>query len=165
MTERFDSPLNGLSISYPAGWQMRPRPRSGPDRFVPNFNAPTGDVIFDPALRDGLYLVLTSFGPDGPIEEWHGLKAWPDPAPRPMSVTSVPHVPYTLDGAQGYVLSWVCDSGDASRHGAEVATASRGYIIYLYVGSETQPSTYDEAWFQAALETVDLRPEDAVDAP
>jgi hypothetical protein len=56
-----------------------------------------------------------------------------------------------------------------------VATAARGYIIYLHVGEERAaeaaarrigrlvPARYEGDWFEAALETVDLRPEDALD--
>ena len=44
------------------------------------------------------------------------------------------------------------------------ATATRGYVIYLHLGDQTDPP-YDEAWFDRLLETVDLRPEDAVNAP
>ena len=39
-----------------------------------------------------------------------------------------------------------------------VATATRGYIIHLHVGDERPlQATYDGDWFEAALETVDLR--------
>jgi hypothetical protein len=45
------------------------------------------------------------------------------------------------------------------------ATATHGYIIVLHVGDEQHPAAYGWGWFESVLETVDLRPEDAVDAP
>jgi hypothetical protein len=46
-----------------------------------------------------------------------------------------------------------------------VTTDTRGYIIYPHVGDERRlQATYDRHWFGAALKTVDLRPEDALDA-
>ncbi|MEX0650465.1 MAG: hypothetical protein WD186_00360 [Actinomycetota bacterium] len=70
---------------------------------------------------------------------------------------------YTLDGADGWAQS--CGSHLAGGHVVTVATATRGYIIYLHVGDERLlQATYDWDWFEAALETVDLHPEDALDA-
>lgn len=44
------------------------------------------------------------------------------------------------------------------------STATRGYVIYLHVEPRLGAS-YDWDWFEAGLlETVDLRPEDALDA-
>ena len=56
---RFDSPLNGLSIDYPSGWQVRPATEPWTGGAL-DFDSPAADVIFDPALGDRLYLVLAS---------------------------------------------------------------------------------------------------------
>ena len=45
---------------------------------------------------------------------------------------------------------------------AAVTTAGRGYWIQLYTGDDA-PVTYDLAWFEEVLATVQLHPEDAVD--
>ena len=64
----------------------------------------------------------------------------------------------TIDGASAY-------AGIIGRcQFATIATPTRNYAIYLYVGSDRLRATYDPDWFQAVLDTVDLRPEQAVDA-
>ena len=45
---------------------------------------------------------------------------------------------------------------------AVVITADRGYWIQIYTG-DGAPATYDLAWFEEVLATVQLHPEDAVD--
>lgn len=165
LTERFDSRLHGISIDYPSGWQERPATQLWNDRFVPGFDSPTGDVIFDPALREGLYVVLTSSrGKRGSVDEWHGLTAWPGLCDDETDQAGPSHVPYILEGARGYLFTSRCRSGGAILYGAELATDSRGYIVYLYVGSGSSQARYDKAWFEAALETVALRPQEAFDA-
>jgi hypothetical protein len=58
-TERFDSPLHGLSIGYPAGWRTRAATEPWGHGEVA-FGAPDVDVIFDPTLRDDLYFAVVS---------------------------------------------------------------------------------------------------------
>ena len=62
----------------------------------------------------------------------------------------------TLDGGGTGLIGQGCPV-------AVVATADRGYWIQLYTGSSA-PVTYDQAWFEEVLGTVQLHPEDAVDA-
>jgi hypothetical protein len=58
-TERFDSAVHGLSISYPAGWETRPATEPwNHDSFT--FGASDVDVIFDPTLQADLYIALVS---------------------------------------------------------------------------------------------------------
>ena len=45
---------------------------------------------------------------------------------------------------------------------AVVATAGRGYWFQIYTG-DSAPATYDQAWFEEVLATVQLHPEDAID--
>lgn len=186
-TETFDSPLHGLSIGYPSGWRTRAASEPWSHGEV-TFDAPEVDVIFDPTLRDDLYLAMVSepLDPGESETEWVS-DVW----------VNLPSVGIcrgrgggggddTLQGNYGFF--WACDEP----HGASgsvwiVATATRGYIIYLYVGDEV-PATYPVPDFEGAavfgeaaargetpevggvggptgfLETLDLRPGDAVDA-
>jgi hypothetical protein len=50
---------------------------------------------------------------------------------------------------------------------ALIFTETRGYLIRLVVSSEDPglADTYDWDWHKLMLETVDLRPEEALDAP
>jgi hypothetical protein len=160
-TERFDSPLHGLSIGYPSGWRTRAATEPwGHDEVA--FGAPDVDVIFDPTLQDDLYFAVVSEPLDGqarndwccgPLIERTGICA---------TATGGAGGGYTLDGARGEIEG--CGYGDAGDHVVFVATATRGYIIQLHVGNARLLETYDGDWFEAALETVDLRPADALDA-
>src|SRR4051794_36502931 len=58
-TDRFDSPLNGLSIGYPAGWRTRAATQPWAHDTLA-FDAPDVDVIFDPTSGDGLYIAVGS---------------------------------------------------------------------------------------------------------
>jgi hypothetical protein len=60
----------------------------------------------------------------------------------------------------------VIGAGDCSPHVVFVAKGDRGYLIMLRV-SPDEPwlaPVYDRAWFESVLATVQLHPEDAVDA-
>ena len=161
-TERFDSPLHGLSIGYPSGWRTRAATEPWGHGEVA-FGAPDVDVIFDPTLRDDLYFAVVS--------EPLGGRSGPDwvQAHLPPTVGICKRAfgsgggSETLDGNYGWFES--CGSHVAGGHVMIVATATRGYIIYLHVADDRLlQATHDGDWFEAALETVDLRPEDALDA-
>jgi hypothetical protein len=165
----FSSPLHGITIDYPAGWKVKAATEPwghGPVAF----GASNVDVIFDPKLRDDLFLALVS-------EPLGGKSAteWVDHTPWDQNVGICKDKPgwgggggrYSVDGA---VDGWFESCGPKpkfqdSNQLVAVATATSGYIIYLHVGDDRRLlATYDGDWFEAALETVDLRPEDAVDA-
>jgi hypothetical protein len=148
--ERFDSTLNGLSIGYPSGWQVRPATEPW-DRDAFTFDAPGADVIFDPSLRDDLYISVASWPLDGQSEEdwlWAGSQV----CERGGNFGR-----FTVDGAQASYRG--CD-GVANRFEdmvVQVATATHGYVIYLHVADDPfLHATYTEAWFDAVLETVEL---------
>lgn len=164
-TERFDSPLHGLSIGYSSGWRTRAATEPwGHGELA--FDAPDVDIIFDQILRDDLYLALVS-------EPLGGKSAteWVTDLTPLKSVG----ICRGSDGGGGgddtfdgnYAWFEYCDE----RHGVArgniliVATATRGYIIYLHVADERRlQAAYDTHWFERELlKTVDLRPEDAVD--
>jgi hypothetical protein len=162
LTERFDSPLHGLSIGYPSGWRTRAATEPwGHDEVT--FDAPDVDVIFDPRLKDDLYLAVVSEPLGG---KWR--PGWIGAGARLPSVGICKRA-YgggggrgTLDGADAWFEG--CDTPFGSDFVVAVETATRGYIIHLHVGDEV-PATYPVPDFEAELlETVDLRPEDALDA-
>jgi hypothetical protein len=175
VAERFDSPLNGLSIGYPSGWQTRAATQPWGHGEVA-FGAPDVDVIFHPKLKDDLYF--------GVVSEPFGGTSGPDWVSDIM--VNLPSVGIckrayggaggndTLEGNFGWFEG--CGTPLGSDSVGIVATATRGYIIYLHVGEEPAavaaadrivrllPARYDGDWLWAALQTVGLRPEDAVEA-
>ena len=67
--------------------------------------------------------------------------------------------PIAVDGATGLIAANDCEDIVA------LATGGRGYWIILRT-SDDDPSavaSYDQAWFEEVLATVQLQPEDAVD--
>lgn len=154
LTESFTSTQHGISMSYPEGWTARPATEPWTDRpGVPQFLHPGFDVLKDP-VRDGeLFLWITSrpIG-DSPPEDWLGeiLAGWGCTTTEPIAV----------DGVTGLIGAQGCHEL------AAVTTAGRGYEIGLYTpntGEGRAYPSYDRAWFEQVLATVQLRPNDAVD--
>ena len=152
---RFNSTIHGISIDYPSDWQVRPATEPwNHDAFT--FDAPGVDVIFDPKLQDDLYLSLASWPLAGQsAEEWCCSEPW---ASAEVCETGGNFGRITVDGAEASIRG--CD-GFENRfedHVVQVATATHGYVIYLHVGDDPiLQATYTEDWFDAALETVELR--------
>ena len=155
---RFTSTIHGISIDYPAGWQIRratePWTEGEPtsDR-VPglNFHSPAADVIFHPTLGERLYIALAS-RPSGSTQA--DLLA----ETRVCGEEPGGGGSFAVDGASAF--DWYCGS-----YKVAVTTDSRGYLILVVVasGEPGLRETYDFDWIQAELvETVDLRPEEAV---
>ena len=128
------------------------------------FDASNVDVIFDPTLRDDLYLALVSeplggkSATDWVTAQWTDLQSVGICTGRGAAGGDD-----TFDGN----YAWFEHSDEP--HGASgsvviVATATRGYIIYLHVANERRlQATYDTHWFERVLlKTVDLRPEDSL---
>jgi hypothetical protein len=150
---RFNSTIHGISIDYPSDWQVRPATEPwNHDAFT--FDAPGVDVIFDPTHQDDLYFSLASEPLGGQsAEDWMGL--W---ASAKVCETGGNFGTFTLDGAKANIRG--CDgfANGFEDHVVQVATATRGYVIYLHVGGDPiLQATYTEDWFDAALETVELR--------
>jgi hypothetical protein len=68
--------------------------------------------------------------------------------------------PTAMDGAAGLIGSSDCNV-------VAVTTDGRGYVVALYTSGDEAwlSSTFDRAWFEDVLATVQLHPEDAVDTP
>jgi hypothetical protein len=178
-TERFDSPVNGLSIGYPSGWRTRAATEPwGHDAVA--FSAPDVDVIYHPTLKDDLYLAMVS----EPLGAKSGLEWVQNLTPPPVGICTRAVGSgggSTTLGLDGAVAGWIeyCDTPFGSDSVGIVATATRGYIINLHVGDEHAErrlqATYGGVSIEgkgdtirrriaAVLKTVELRPEDALDA-
>jgi hypothetical protein len=163
LTERLESPRNGFSMVYPAGWQTRPATEPWTDGEL-TFDSPAADVIFDPALEGRVYLALASL-PRADII----VNRPPDGGPFSGNESDLMQragMPcdgggggsFTVDGFRAF--DFQC-RGPAS---VGIMTPTRGYVIKLVVEEAGLLETYDLPSFGAVLETVDLRPEEALDA-
>jgi len=151
LTQTFTSTQHGISMSYPEGWTARAatEPWTGPDH--PLFSDPFGDKLYDPAPDSNLHLRFGSqpIGNSTP-GEWV--------AEQVASDGCTTTEPIVVDGATGLIGADDCDT-------VALATAGRGYWIRLHT-SDDDPfavASYDRAWFEEVLATVQLRPEDAID--
>ena len=156
LTQSFTSPTYGLSVSYPAGWQTRAATTPWPGTEPPPFGSDEGDLMYDPALTDRLFVGAASLplaGADG--GEWAeaavNLVGWDD--------TCATVEPIAIEGADGAVLS-ACP-GSTPRAGAWAG--DRGYLIWGY-GLDDQYGTDEVAAFREILATVRLDPASADDA-
>ncbi len=157
LTQSFTSTLHGISLSHPEGWTAEAATNLWTDG--PNSHSildPHDDRLLHPTLRDHLFLSISSqpIGASTP-EDWitAQMAAWADL--EECTATE----PIAVDGATGLIGGEGCDL-------AVVTTDGRGYWISLRA-SKDDPSAvapYDRAWFEAVLATVDLRPEEAIDA-
>ena len=154
---RFTSAIHGISIDPPPGWQTRPATEPWTGEAL-NFGSPAADVVFDPALGDGLYLVVAS-QPYGGLsqDEWRNEALDWLCIGEGMAAGS-----WTVDNADAFVLE--CGS---TRQAALAFTDTRGYLIRLVVSGDDPKlaRTYDFDWFKPVLESVDLRPDEALGAP
>jgi hypothetical protein len=149
LTQTFTSVLHGISMSYPEGWIAQAATEPWTDEVL-FFRVPQGDFLYDPARTDHLFLTLASqpIG-DATPDEWVAQKL----TLEECSVTE----PFIVDGATGLIGADDCNV-------AAVTTEGRGYLIWLYTSGD-EPSlsvTYDRAWFEDVLATVQLLPEDAL---
>ena len=120
---------------------------------IPDFVTAGGDVIYHPTHQSNLWLMVASqpqAGKDG--EQWvDDLLA----ELGSMDECGPPGDSIAIDGFQG---RWCGENVVA------VSSGDRGYAIRLYTSGD-DPSigdTYDRAWFEEVLATVQLRPEDAL---
>jgi hypothetical protein len=156
--ETFVSPLNGLTIRYPTGWQTRPATQAWGHGEIA-FSAPDVDVIFDPKFQNSLYLAVASepLGSKSPKDWVYDI------------VTHFSSVGICQIGGGGGAgdtfqgdFAWFeeCLEPHGARGDAVVfATATRGYIIYNHVATKVLQATYDTHWFEdGVLATVEMAP-------
>jgi len=156
LTQSFTSTLYGYSVSYPEGWTAQAateRWTDGPSTLP--FDDPQADRLYDPDLRDHLFLTIASRSiGDSTPEDWivEQIAEWEDleqcRATEPIAVGE----------ASGLIGSEGCDL-------AVVTTDGRGYWISLRKSNDDPAAVapYDRAWFEEVLATVQLHPKDAVD--
>jgi hypothetical protein len=149
LTQTFTSTLHGISISYPEGWTTQAATELWTGGLV-NFGDSPADHLYDPILTDHLFLTIASqpIGDSTP-DEWVAEK---------VTLECAGTEPTAVDGATGLI-------GAADCNQAAVTTDSRGYLISLYTSGDEAwlGPTFDRAWFEEVLATVQLHPEDAVD--
>lgn len=159
LTGRFDSALNAISLRYPAGWQTKPATEPWAHDGLA-FAASDVDVLFDPALGDEVYIAIVSEPLGGRQPE-----DWCCSPPGSSDVCEAGSGGHggsadTLDGAEGFFVTSGCvrHGRRGTSHSIAAASASRGYIVTLFV-DPTLAGIYDKEWFTAVLRTVDLQPE------
>jgi hypothetical protein len=154
LTQSFTSTRHGISVSYPEAWIAQAATQPWTDGTFPlAFGEPLADFLYDPALTSNLFLTIASqlIGDSTP-EDWVARQMASDEG------CGTATEPIAVDGAAGLIGTDGCTV-------AAVTTAGRGYWIQLYTsGDEPSAGAYDRAWFQEVLATVQLQPQDAVDA-
>lgn len=156
LTGQFTSPSHGYAISYPEGWSPRPASAPWTSGVVDFFNE--GSDLLAPGDPGNPFLALASqpLG-DRTRVEWEA-DVWQilvddDPG---TAVCSSAAEPITIDGAPGISA---CNT-------ALVTDGGRGYVVMLWLSSDDprDAEVYDDAWFASVLSTMELHPEDAIDA-
>jgi len=150
LTESFTSSMHGISLAYPAGWTTQAATEPWTTGW-PDFGTPFGDFMYDPTQTDHLFIGIASQPLAGKsAEQWVAETIAADDC----GVGE----PVTVDGATG-LAGTTCSA-------AAVTVGGRGYFISLYTSTDASwlGEVYDRAWFEQVLATIDLRPEDAVDA-
>jgi hypothetical protein len=151
LTESFTSPINGLSVSYPAGWIVRAATEPWTS------GSPEDDKPYVDNINDGstsgtsTFLVIASQQfPAGGGARW-STDYLAGNAKNPCGAMATE--PVTVDGVGG-VIDIHCP---AFYYEAILTGPDRGYAISLYGPSP------DLAWFKQILATVKLHPENAAD--
>ncbi len=148
LTQTFSSDIHGISVSYPGGWVVVQATEQW-TRGVPFQGSDFSDLLDPPGVNE---FILSASQPllgrsaDAWIAEMTGHPDWGDTCP-PTSE------PVAVDGATGVVVTHCPDDGVTS---TLVIEGGRGYVFVLY---GLDPQLFDEI-----LASVQLRPEEAVDA-
>lgn len=152
LTETFSSTIHGISLSYPAGWRLRPATEPW-IAGIPFQGSEFADIIHDPT--DGnTFLGLASQALAGRSgEDWANeitnASDWGLDCAQILRTTET----VTIDGAPGRIVVH-CPGGSPF---AVAWVGDRGYLVVLY-------PIEDRTWFKEILATVQLQPEASVDA-
>jgi hypothetical protein len=144
LIESFTSSIHGISVSYPAGWKLQPATEPWPSGGAIRQEALFADVIYQ-RETDSPFLALAS----QPLAGADAVE-WTTTAADILGASDCgPTESVTVDGAEGRLFRGCL--------AALVTVADRGYLIWLY-------RINDVDRFKEFLATVQLHPEDAVDA-
>ncbi|HEX5012737.1 MAG TPA: hypothetical protein VFV72_01170 [Candidatus Limnocylindrales bacterium] len=148
----FTSTINGITLQYPSGWTTAPATEPWTPTSPMSFESAAADHIYDPQLRDHLFLTAASQPLGGKAGDTWVTDFMADSAQG----CAAPTQQITIDGASGEACSGL----------AAVAAGGRGYFVRLYASSDDAwlANYYDDAWFRQVLDTVQLDPGAAVDA-
>jgi hypothetical protein len=149
LDETFTSAIYGISLRYPSGWTVRRATQPWTDVSL-TADSPAADVIFDSLSADSFIIVASQPRALHPAD-WGGPSSARLRGPGVCDGGGGGR--FEVDGANAFDLQ--CERGGT----VDVWTATRGYVI---IASASAPE--GRALFNAVLPTVDLRPEDAVDA-
>jgi hypothetical protein len=162
LTETFVSPRNGFSVSYPAGWSIRPATESWPsDMFLP-----LGNPAFDQLQRPGEAELNVASQPlaAGQTEaDWLAAFFHPFQGAAPCGTVPADSPRLPIDGRIGYLVNAGCPMpADRSfsvpdlQYRAIVIADGRVYDIRL-------DGNVDRAYFDAIVATIRLDPSSALD--
>jgi hypothetical protein len=153
LTGQFTSASHGYSIALPESWSTKAATAPWTTEYVDYFNA-SGDLLLG-GEHGFLALASQPLGDRTPAE-WEAdvwqivINAEPE-----LAGCSAAAEPITIDGAPGV---FGCDL-------ALVTSGGRGYWIRDFLADDAPwGSIYDRAFFDSMLATMELHPEDAVDA-
>jgi hypothetical protein len=147
LTERFDSTVHGISVSYPAGWTLEPATLPW-QTGVPGEVDGVRDTIADGASGASFLGLASQRLGSRTGERWmNDLLADPEGFCQP------PTESINVAGSPGVLAQ--CSDADANGLLALVWGPDRGYWIVSY-------RIDDRAWFDQVLASVELRPADAV---
>jgi hypothetical protein len=162
LTERFASTWNGFSISYPAGWTVRPATAAWPR----NTSLPNGHPAFDRLeLPDVAQLVVASqpLGAGQTEEDWLAAFFQPYPRANPCSSDRSTWPRLQLDGASAYLD--VIDCPTSRDH--QIAARDMSFEALAFVGGRVYQfrlnGDVDRADFETLLASVRFDPAHAVD--
>jgi hypothetical protein len=151
LSKTFTSMIHGLSIGYPGSWSLSPatQPWSGINQL--DFESAEADHIYDPALRDHLFMAMASHPLDG-IAGATWVTQFLDAPEEGCGTTQRESI--TVDGAKGQICGTL----------AAFSVADRAYYVRLYSSADESwlATIYDETWFRTILDTVKLDPTSAV---
>lgn len=146
--------MHGLAIDYPTGWLTDPATEPATTLGL-NFGSPDVDYLYDGQYEADLFLAMASQPLAGKTPE-----AWVNGFLDTFDEGCTgPRVPVSVAGTNGLMCG-----GDLMA----TATGGRGYFVRAYTGSQltaADAAAHDENWFRGILATLQLRPQDALDAP
>jgi hypothetical protein len=145
--------MHGITTKYPQGWTAAAASQTWAGGGL-SWISPDIDYLYDPVLEADLFLGMASQPLAGKsADQWAT-----DFINNPESDCSVAvSQPITVDGATGLL----CATQIA------VSKGDRGFFIRLYTSSDRSSvvDAYDVAWFRTVLDTVQIDPAKALDAP